>query len=283
MKSHYLIAALICFFAPLFCHAQEEESVLRPVNSSWMLGVGSAHITDTYLTPLKYDGFNASLTYERMQAMKFNPRSWVQQLNIGVDFDKTDNPARNASMYYFALRGSWSMMWRHEIMWGITGGIGGQARLDAGAVYNARNGNNPVSVKADFTVGIEGYLTRSVNIGRMPVTFRWQSEIPVTGCFFSPEYDELYYEIYLGNHKNLAHAAWWGNFFRWDNLVTADLDFSGTRLRLGFQAGLLSTKVNNITSRFTNFSFVIGVTSDWFTVSRRKGLPKSDNPVIYSL
>lgn len=255
---------------------------MRPVNSSWMLGAGSAHMVDTYLTPLKYDGWNMSLVYQRSQAMKFSPGRWMQSLTVGLEVDRTENPARNASMYFAGLRGSWGMMWRHGLPFGLTAAVGPQVRGDIGVVYSNRNGNNPASVKADITIGLQGRLSRTFTLGRMPVTLGWQSELPVTGAFFSPEYDELYYEIYLGNHTGLAHAAWWGNFFRWDNLVTADFDFSATRLRLGFQSGVLSTKVNNITSRIYNFSFVIGVTTDWFSIRRCREVSPATERVIYA-
>ncbi|MDE6528830.1 MAG: hypothetical protein K2L78_07280, partial [Muribaculaceae bacterium] len=118
-----------------------------------------------------------------------------------------------------------------------------------------------------------GYATWSTRLWRMPVMFRWQTTLPLTGVFFSPEYDELYYEIYLGNRRGLVHGAWPGNYFRWDNLVAADLDFSTTRLRLGFRSRILSSEVNHITTRIFSWAFVIGVSGDWFSVSRHRELP----------
>lgn len=263
--------------------ARAEDDALRPVCTSWMFGAGSSHIVDTYLTPLHYDGWNMTLNYQRLQAMKFNPERWTQQINIGLEVDRTNNPAHNARLWYAGLHGSWGMMWRNQLPLGINSAIGGQVRGDAGVVYSDRNGNNPASVKADVTVGLQGMLSRRFKVGRMPVTVLWQSELPVVGAFFSPEYDELYYEIYLGNHKSLGHCAWWGNFLRWDNLVAADLDISNTRLRVGFQSGLLSTRVNNITSRIYNFSFVVGVTTDWFSINRRRSQLPETQKIIYAL
>lgn len=258
------------------------EPVLRPVTSSWMLSAGTSHLVDTYLTPLKYDGWSLAVDYERSQAMKFDPERWTQRLTAALDFDNADNPARNASMLYASLSATWGMQRLFNLPWGIRAGVGPQARGDLGVLYNERNSNNPASVKADVTVGAEGSLSYTVRLGRMPVTLRYQTAIPLTGVFFSPQYDELYYEIYLGNHAGLAHAAWWGNYFRWDNQITADLDFSATRLRMGFRSDLLSTRVNNITSRVCTFAFIVGVTTDWFSIPRRQGLPASDTSVIYA-
>lgn len=263
-----------------FCGVAQE--VLRPVNSAWGLSAGSAHTIDTYLTPLRYSGWGAELTYRRMQAMKFDPARWSQSIDLGLSFNDMENPARNATMYYAGIDASYAMLWRASLPWGITAGIGPQLRGDLGVIYLSRNGNNPASVKASVTLGARGYLQRRVTLGRMPVTLRWQSEIPVTGAFFSPQYDELYYEIYLGNRTGLAHAAWWGNFFRWDNLVTADLHFSANALRVGFSQTLLSTHVNNITSRQWGFAFLIGVTNDWLTVTHRSAPSDGNQKIIFA-
>ena len=106
--------------------------------------------------------------------------------------------------------------------------------------------------------------------------------MPVIGAFFSPDYDELYYELYLGNRHGLVHCAWPGNFFKWDNLVTADLDFSTTRLRLGFRSRIFSSEVNHITTRTFSYAFVLGVTGDWFSVSARRGVPSETARFIYA-
>ncbi len=254
-----------------------EGEVLRPVNSSFMLDAGSAHVADTYLSPLKYTGWNASFTYERLQAMKFNPSGWRQQLQIGVEVNGTQNPAGNAEMYYANLSASWGMLHLWRLPHGFSVAAGGSAGADLGGLYNSRNGNNPATAKADITLNATGYATWSTRLWRLPVMFRWQTTLPLTGAFFSPEYDELYYEIYLGNRHGLAHWAWPGNLFRWDNLVTADLDFATTRLRVGFRSRILSSEVNHITTRIFSYSFVIGVTGDWFSVSPRKGMPDMKN------
>ncbi len=117
-------------------------------------------------------------------------------------------------------------------------------------------------------------------IGALPVTFRYQPSMPLTGVFFSPDYGELYYEIYLGNKSGLVHCAWPGNYFRFDNLITLDLRFKGATLRLGYHNEIYSGKVNNIVSGHTVHSFVIGLANEWISLSPRRKL--SDNAKIIS-
>lgn len=274
----FCVAVLSCLVA---CAADDMETV-RPVNSSYMLSAGSSHLADSYLSAVKYTGWSLAFNYDRTQAMKFSPELWRQQLMLGVRFDNAENPARNARMYYASVAASWGMLRRWQLPAGIAVAFGGSAGCNLGTTYSDRNGNNPASVKADITVNLAGYATWKSRVGRMPFMLMWQTSMPLTGVFFSQQYDELYYEIYLGNRSGLVHCAWPGNMFRWNNLVAADLDLGNTRLRVGFRSDIYSSKVNHIVSRIFNYAFVVGTSGDWFSVSPRKGLPPEAARVIYA-
>lgn len=269
-----LLLSILCVMLSAMAFAQDEPTTLRPVTSSYTYEIGEATLANTYLTPLKYKGWDMALNYERMQAMKFNPEKWVMRLTAGIDLNRTDNPAKNATMWRLVADFSWGMTYRFKLPHNITLAGGGSTSLDLGCVYNARNGNNPVAVEAAWTVNLTGYASWNVNIGRLPVTLRYQPTIPLTGVFFSPDYGELFYEIYLGNHSGLAHCAWWGNYFRMENLVTADMHLGATSLRVGFRNNILSTSINDITTRTITYSAVIGVTTEWISLNPSR---KADN------
>lgn len=247
------------------------DKPLRPVTSAFTLGIGSSHLRDTYLTPLAYSGWVADIDYERFQAMAFDPENWIMRLQGRLSVTKGDNPARNASMWSFELSPSWAMMRRFRMSHDITLAVGGIVAADGGMLYLARNGNNPASARASATLGVTAMATWNVKLGRLPVTFRLQPSLPLAGVFFSPDYDELYYEIWLGNHAGLCHAAWPGNFLRLDNLLTADLRLGNTNLRLGYRFELRSTSTSGIVTRRVDHAFVIGVTTEW--LSLRAGSP----------
>lgn len=269
-----LLLSILCVMLSAMAFAQDEPATLRPVTSSYTYEIGGATLANTYLTPLKYKGWDMALNYERMQAMKFNPEKWVMRLTAGIDLNRTDNPAKNATMWRLVADFSWGMTYRFKLPHNITLAGGGSTSLDLGCVYNARNGNNPVAVEAAWTVNLTGYASWNVKIGRLPVTLRYQPTIPLTGVFFSPDYGELFYEIYLGNHSGLAHCAWWGNYFRMENLATADLHLGTTSLRVGFRNNILSTSINDITTRTITYSAVIGVTTEWISLNPSR---KADN------
>lgn len=253
------------------------QQTLRPVTSAYTFEAGSAHLCDTYLTPLRYSGWNVALGYERLQAMRFNPRRWVMRLDARAFLSRTLNPAGNAAMWQIGLRPSWSMMWRTDLPHGFTIAAGGNIGADLGVLYLMRNSNNPASARASVTLGATGMAVWNGKIGSLPVTLRYQPTLPLTGVFFSPDYDELYYEIWLGNHSGLAHAAWPGNFFRFDNLLTADLRFGATTLRVGYRCEVFSSKVSGIVSRDITHSLVIGIATEWLSLrSGSRHTPDAD-------
>lgn len=267
MRFFALIGCMLCVVA---VKAADSDKPLRPVMAAYSLEVGASYLTDTYLTPLKYKGQSYALSYERMQAMRFSPENWVMRLTGRLGLNRALNPARNATMWDLDLELSWSMMhrWRMAAVSGLQFYGGGATMADIGALYLARNGNNPVAAKAAWTVGITGAAVYNFKIARLPISLRYQPTLPVTGVFFSPDYGELYYEIYLGNHSGLVHGAWWGNYFRLNNLVTADLRFGATNLRIGYSGDILSTKVNNIVTRRITHAVTIGVSGEWLSVNR---------------
>ncbi len=68
-----ILLASICALASTAAESPDSLRPYRPVVSAYTLAIGSAHICNTYLTPLHYTGLTGRLHYERMQAMAFNP------------------------------------------------------------------------------------------------------------------------------------------------------------------------------------------------------------------
>ncbi|MCM1066670.1 MAG: DUF3316 domain-containing protein [Muribaculaceae bacterium] len=283
MKStakHILAALLLSTAAGA---AAQSEPAERPVLSAYTIEAGSAHLAETYLSPLKYSGWSTALSYERMQAMRFNPERWVMRLRGRLALERTVNPARNATLWGLGLDLGWGMMHRWQVAPRWTVMAGGSTDIDAGVLYNARNSNNPAAAKVSWTVNASAAAVLNTHIGRIPVCARYQAELPLTGVFFSPEYGELYYEIYLGNHKGLVRGAWPGNFFRLNNLATLDFRFGRTTLRTGYRCLVFSSKASHIVTRRITHSFVIGVTSEWLSLSAKDRTSRADAKIISAL
>lgn len=260
----------------------DTAGALRPVTSIYSIEAGGAHLADTYLTPLIYGGYSLALGYERWQAMKFDPERWVMRLSVRAEWDDTDSPGGNASMWYAGLDARWAMMRRRQLPFGLTIGAGGATGIAGGCIYNGRNGNNPASAKLSWTVDGAAYIAWNGRLGRLPVTASYMVTLPVTGVFFGPEYGELYYEIWLGNHRNLAHWGHWGNYFAMDNLVAVDLHLGSTSLRVGYRGRVLSTRENHLTTRITTNAFTLGISGEWMSLSP-KGTDRSRPEIIHAL
>lgn len=239
------------------------QTAVRPVLTAVTFGIGSSHLADSYLSPLKYTGWSTSAHYERWQAMKRQPERWITRLDVEATFDRTMNPARNATMLGIEVRASWGAARRWTPCKELTLGAGASVRAEGGCLYNGRNSNNPASAKAAVTLDATAYAAWSTRIGRLPLTLLYRPTLPVIGAFFSPSYDELYFEIYMGNRHGLVHPAWWGNRFRLDQRLTADIRLGANSLRIGYESSWMNSKTEGLVTRMITHRFVIGWTTEW--------------------
>ena len=262
------IITLLTSFVLCVVNGVSANEPLRPVLSAYMVDYGGASVLDTYLSPIKYKGKNVRVGYERMRAMKFNPERWVIQYEAGLDYAPEKNPAENHTIHTLMADLKWGMMhrWNFYPVEGLQLYGGGSTQLRGGALYAPANSNNVVSVKATWSLDLMGMAVYNCKIGKIPVTFRYQATLPMIGIFYSPEYGESYYEIYVGNHSGLVHFGWVGNHFSMNNLVTADLHIGKTTLRIGYRNVMETSWINNLNTRIFRDSIVLGVCGEWLNI-----------------
>ena len=250
---------------------EPKSEVLRPVVSVFSGEVGAARMLDTYLSPLFYNGTHTGLAWEHQQATGFNPERWVRQLELQLDYNITHNPAGNHDNHALLMQGRWSLMWRKQVATpGLQIIVGPETALRGGVLYSGHNSNNVVSARVHWHVGATAQAVYNMRIGRLPVTLRYQVVLPVAGIFYSPEYGESYYEMYVGNREGLAHFACWGNRFDMENLITADLHIGATVLRLGYRNRFATSWVNELSVRERNHALVIGIGGEILSLGFRK-------------
>ncbi len=240
----------------------------RPVQAMWTLDAGHASSLDSYLSPITYGGVDLALGFEHLQDCGFDPRHWTRQLRVGLEYAYQENPVGNNEMHLGMADLSWALMRRWDGVFTprLQLLLGGMTQLRGGALYAPAGSNNVVSAKVRWSVGVQGQAVARLHLGRVPLTLRYQASLPVAGVFFSPEYDESYYEIYLGNHRNLAHAGWWGNRFDMENYLTADFHLGGTIVRLGYRNRLERSWVSHLNTHLTTHALVIGIGGNFLTV-----------------
>ena len=229
--------------------------------SMFTVDAGYASIHDSYLTPITYDGMDLAMQYEAMRSIRND--QWLWQLQVGADYNLVENDAQNNELHKLMGDITFDMQrqWRQLIAHRVDVSVGPMTQLRAGIIYNNANSNNPVSVRAHWNLGVTAMASMDTQLWRLPVTLRYQAQLPALGVFFAPEYDESYYEIYLGNHKNLAHLGWWGNRLDMTHYLGADLHLGKTTLRIGYRTRLEHWSVNHLKVHDVTHSFVLGIGS----------------------
>ena len=268
---------LVFFVAGLsYVAAEQDDSVaLRPADISVMLNFGKSGNIDTYLSQLRYEGKRMEIRTEFLRASKFSPENWIGRVEAALSYDNIRNPAGNNTRHTLLADVGYGLMRRLDVhlLPGLELYAGGVAGFNGGVTYDPRNSNNVCSPQIYLNLGITGMVAYSFKIGKLPVTARYQPEIPVIGAFYLPDYDQSFFEMYLGNYKDAVNFGWWKNRFDIDNLLTVDLHFGAVSLRVGYRNEFTTVWENNISVRHTVHSFVFGIAWEALRVNLRKGMP----------
>lgn len=274
-KMRFWVSCLLSLVA-MAATAQDTVDAVRPVLSMFTLDAGSASLLDTYLSPITYHGSNFRLGYEHFQATGFRPLTWTRQLEAGIDYNYVKNPAGNHDRHALMGEFRWAMMhrWQPVLTERLQLMAGPMTQFRGGIIYAPINSNNVVSVKLHWAVGLQLMTVYNTSLLGRQLSVRYQASLPVVGAFFSPDYDEAYYEIYLGNHEGLAHVGWWGNRFDLANYVTADWRLGGTILRLGYRGRIETSWVNRINTHIFTHSLVLGIGGEFLSLSPSKRLSR---------
>lgn len=262
------ISVFILLVCSLLC-AEAQDSLPRPVTSAYRLELGATNARSTYLSPLRYSGTLWSASGEWSKAFQKNPEHVVMTFAGALNYRNMLNPAHSARMLGFDVKFNWGMAYRQRLPHNLQFTAGGLLDINGGALYLTRNGNNPVSVLASAGLDIAASLSYRFQIGRLPILISDRLGIPFIGAFFNPQYGETFYEIYLGNHKGLAHCGWWGNNFGIGNLLSVKLDFGRTAMEIGYRYDYRSFYANHLVSRIAANSFVIGVIPQGLGLKRK--------------
>lgn len=281
IRNHCLFCAVTLL---TFCAAAQSDTdncQYRPVTSVFTAGVGPASSLDSYLSDVSYTGINASLGYEHLQATGFSPRRWVRQLAISADFRHMKNPARNRKAYTVGLTARWGMMhrWSGVFTPGLSLFAGASTGIDCQVEYRPSNSNNLLAVHAEWDVGATAMAVYNTRLRNTPVSLRYQAEVPVVGVLYSPQYDESYYEMYVGNRSGLAHFASWGCRFAITNSVFADFRLGSTILRIGYQNRYYSSSVSHISYRRSTHSFIVGVGGEFLSMGTKRPVLNSASAI----
>ena len=233
-----LIIGLLCWIAPLFGQS-DEQAPIWSTNESTMLGLGGYNLHDSYLSPsanMNYTGWVARVMNERLKMVRLADHRIARQQIINVEFGSTRNGAETAHEYAGFADYSLGYMYRFDdvLLPGLRFLTGASARLSGGFIYNTRNSNNPVSGKADFDLNLSAMAIYGFKIKNLPLTLRYQAEMPFMGVLFSIHRGQPYYYLSQGDADGLVRFSSFNNKFAMRNYFSLDVPIANFTMRLGY-------------------------------------------------
>lgn len=259
-KPSILTAALASLLIMLICYdSSRAEELPRPIVQNYRVELSHTNARSSYLSPLPYSGKGVAVSAQWSKASRLHPENMVMDFKFDAQASDNLNPAKSAQMYGIDANLAWGLSWRKRWQNDIQTTLGGSTFARGGALYLTRNGNNPVTALGTAGVNLNGSASWHSAIGDIPILITDALTIPSLSLFFSPQYGETYYEIYLGNQNGIIHPGWWGNNFGINNLLSCTFDFGHTAFELGYRYERSSYYASNLFTMTDRHSLVIGV------------------------
>lgn len=242
----------------------------RAESHSLMFGVGRSNQLDTYLSPMEYTGPQFSVVRETLRMTKAAQGRLSFQSLTAAATSYTENPAQTGRD--IAGRLGYSAAWHYH--WlprpNLRLMAGGMVEGDAGFLYNTRNGNNPAQgrARADLAASLAGIYR--CHLRKQPFTFRYQVDMPIVGCMFSPQFGQSYWEISQGNRDHNVCPTYVGNALSLHQLLTVDVPLGRFVLRAGYLSDIRQSHVNQIRVHDISRSFVLGFVRHLHLVGNKK-------------
>lgn len=237
-----------------------------------MLGVGSADVLDSYLSPYSYKGLSVRFMHETMRTTHLCDEHIMFQSIIDVDGFTTKSHAGNRNEYGGGAR--YSAGWYYQLHaqhahgergdtqqpFNIAGGL--QASAYAGGIYNTKGGNNPAQGHFDVMLNLSALATYQFKLHDHTMRLRYQVCIPLLGAMFSPHYGQSYYEAFvLKQYDRNVRCATFVNAPTMRHLLTADYHVnSRNAIRIGYGGHFNQSTTGGIRYHSYTHNFLIGYT-----------------------
>ena len=276
------IVGLIFFCTFLITMAQEDSiQSNRYVMRATLYGIGHINLLDTYLSPMEYTGPEFRILRENMRMTSFLKNKVSRQSLFQANVSMTENKSGTGSEFSFLANWSLNYHYQFRIHENLKLMAGPQLDLNGGMIYNFRNSNNPVNVKAYVNVGVSGMAIYRFHIKEYPFILRYQLNLPLVGIMFSPEYGQPYYEMSLSHDwgKNLCFTSL-HNHPSLRQLLTIDFPIKSTNLRIGYIHDVQQAKVNHLKSHSWSHALMLGFVKNLYLLKGKNkvAMPQSVSP-----
>lgn len=250
-----ILTILLLLLCSPSIQAQKDSIITRAT----LYGIGRTNLLDTYLSPMEYTGPELRILRENMRMTKFMDGKVSRQSLFQANVSMTENKAGTGSEFSFLANWNLAYHYQFPISEQLTLMAGPNLDLNGGMIYNFRNSNNPVNVKAYANLGASGIAMYRFRIKEHPFLLRYQLNVPLLGVMFSPEYGQPYYEMSISHDwgKNICFTSL-HNQPSFRQLLTLDFPIKSTTLRVGYLCDIQQAKVNQLKSHSWSHALMIG-------------------------
>ena len=246
----------------------------RIVVKSAQFGISLQDNYDTYLSNYKYTGGGIHFNHETFRDARTGNYQWKYQVlfNSRIGYN-----LQNSNMQLAGIIGcSWSGYHPFHIGKRLKLLAGTQIQLEGGALYCLSNSNNPVSAKLRTALAASGMAIYHFPVFKEEWTVRYQLDIPLIGAMFAPEFGQSYYEISLGDTRNIVSCTHPLNNPSWRHMLTLDIPLHikqrSTTLRLSYIADLYQSNINHIRCHMYHHAFTLGFVKTILKIKKENSL-----------
>ena len=267
MKKYILTLIAACAWLPMVAqphasHRFEERSI--------SLGAGYTNMLDTYLSPLRYGGAHVELMGESFSQSKISGKRWYTQSLLALHGDYLTPPSDNGLTVGGMADYSYTYYYNTSVAKsGLSLYVGPQAQLRIGGIYNLRNSNNPAQLKLGVNLAVSAIVKYAFAWRNVPMSVRLQTDLPIIGTAFGPEYGQSYYEIfYLGQSDGCVHLTSLHNNLSLRANLNYDIQLHTCMLRLTLANDLYQWTLGKQHYRMFIHSMMLGYVKNLYRVTR---------------
>lgn len=263
-----LLTTLILLCCGAMLPAQPLDAT-RFEERAFSLGGGATNLLDTYLSPLRYKGGHVTMVDERFSQTRAASGRWFTQSLFALHGDYTLAAEGRGVTVGGMVDYSYTCYHRalHRERWQFH--IGPQGQLRLGGIYNLRNSNNPAQLKLGINLAASAMAKYRFTLWNVPMQVRLQTDIPLLGVAFAPDYGQSYYEIfYLTQSKGCVHMTSLHNNLSLRTGISYDIMLRPCTLRLTWKEDLYHWHLGSQQYRMFTHTLMIGYVRNLYRVTR---------------
>jgi len=246
-----LIFIILSIAVSSFALAQEDTTT--PRNRRLLIGIGSANVMDTYLSPYSYKHNDARLDVicESIRKKGLD--------EIGLHISSMENMARNVREYDIGLYIQSAYHLLRRSIGDFTVNAGPMGYLYVGGLYNDRNGNNPAQARLSLMADLSAIVTYDFSLWNKDFQLEYTLDIPCVGLAYSPQFGQSYYEQFmLGDYDHNCVFAHFVNTPSLRHRLLLNFPLLGKRWYVGYNGVMDQTKYNGLRYHSYSHSLLIG-------------------------